>query len=126
MFNSVFEYVDKLIGIIRPKKFIYLAVDGVAPRAKMNQQRSRRFRAALESEKNAESQKNILKEWKRLGLSHPNESKKKGFDSNTITPGTPFMAKLTDALKVMFNKSFIQLNRFILHIVCNFILCGKD
>jgi len=99
MFNAVFEYVDKLVGIIRPKKFMYLAVDGVAPRAKMNQQRSRRFRAAIEAQKTSEIEKNIMKEWKRLGLKHPKESKK-SFDSNVITPGTPFMAKLTDALKV--------------------------
>ena len=99
MFDAVFDYVDKLISIIRPKKLIYLAVDGVAPRAKMNQQRSRRFRAAIESQKNSEIENGILKEWKRLGLTHPNENKK-SFDSNTITPGTPFMAKLTEALKV--------------------------
>ena len=102
MFNAVFDYVDKLIGIIKPKKFIYMAVDGVAPRAKMNQQRSRRFRAAIESTKGAEIEKGILKEWKRLGLEHPKENKK-SFDSNTITPGTPFMAKLTEALKVIFS-----------------------
>jgi 5'-3' exoribonuclease 2 len=101
MFNAVFDYVDKLVGVIRPKKFMYLAVDGVAPRAKMNQQRSRRFRAAIEAQKSNEIEKNILTEWKRLGLKHPKEDKK-SFDSNTITPGTPFMAKLTDALKVFF------------------------
>ena len=106
MFNAVFEYVDKLVGIIRPKKFIYLAVDGVAPRAKMNQQRSRRFRAAIEAQKSNEIENNILKEWKRLGLKHPKENKK-SFDSNTITPGTPFMAKLTDALRVFFLIKFI-------------------
>ena len=37
MFNNIFEYLDKIMRIIKPQRLIYMAIDGVAPRAKMNQ-----------------------------------------------------------------------------------------
>ena len=34
MYENVCRYVDRLFRIIRPRQMLYLAIDGVAPRAK--------------------------------------------------------------------------------------------
>ncbi|RMZ84057.1 hypothetical protein DV737_g1270, partial [Chaetothyriales sp. CBS 132003] len=94
MFIAIFNYIENLFGKIKPKKLFFMAIDGVAPRAKMNQQRARRFRTALDAEKAREK---AIKE----GLEMPKEDP---FDSNCITPGTEFMAKLTEQLKYFISK----------------------
>lgn len=101
MFANVFKYIDSLFDIIRPRQLIYLAIDGVAPRAKMNQQRARRFRKIQEERENearaAKHQANL----RAQGLRAPEkEAGGYHFDSNVITPGTPFMARLAVALHV--------------------------
>lgn len=68
---------------------MFLAVDGVAPRAKMNQQRSRRFRSSKEREV-------LLAEYVAKEGKLPDAE---SFDSNCITPGTDFMYKLGIAFR---------------------------
>ena len=46
MWVEIFNYINMLVDKIKPTKMIMLALDGVAPRCKMNNQRSRRFRSA--------------------------------------------------------------------------------
>ncbi|KAM8839421.1 5'-3' exoribonuclease 1 isoform 4-T4 [Synchiropus picturatus] len=89
IFADIFHYLEVLFRIIKPRKVFFMAVDGVAPRAKMNQQRGRRFRSAKEAE---EKIKKALDKGEVL----PTEAR---FDSNCITPGTEFMVKLQEQLK---------------------------
>lgn len=101
MFLEIFRYIDRLFHMIRPRKLLYMAIDGVAPRAKMNQQRSRRFRSSQESKLTQESKEKSM----ALLLQVPDENvgtsiddMKLSFDSNCITPGTKFMHDLSLAL----------------------------
>ncbi|GIY13515.1 5'-3' exoribonuclease 1 [Caerostris darwini] len=89
IFANICYYIEFLFKMIKPKKVFFMAVDGVAPRAKMNQQRGRRFRTAKAAAVMEE-------EAKACGEELPSEAR---FDSNCITPGTPFMVRLQNVLK---------------------------
>lgn len=100
MMMEVFKYTERVVNMARPRKVLLMAIDGVAPRAKMNQQRSRRFRAADEAKKKAQEREEVIKEWEAMGKELSDEYKnEKAWDSNAITPGTPFMDLLASALR---------------------------
>src|SRR3989338_5405498 len=87
MVEAMFSYLEKLFNAIQHRKYFLLAVDGCAPRAKMNQQRQRRYRSGYEMMK---ARGDALK----IGEEVPDEGDV--FDSNSITPGTEFMVRLTE------------------------------
>ncbi|KPI87765.1 putative exoribonuclease 2 [Leptomonas seymouri] len=98
MFERMFDQLDLLVKVVRPKKCLVLCIDGVAPRSKMNQQRSRRFRAAderLESDaiSNACADR-IVAEFKL-----PRPRVRERWDHNVITPSTAFMERVALALE---------------------------
>ncbi|KAL4984618.1 exoribonuclease 2 [Aspergillus falconensis] len=103
MMIEIFKYTDRVVNMVRPRKLLMIAVDGVAPRAKMNQQRARRFRSAQEAreqdEKKQEFQKMLAKQNGDKDQGLHEEVIQKTWDSNVITPGTPFMDILAASLR---------------------------
>ena len=91
--QGVFFYLDRIVHIVRPEKLLYMAIDGVAPRAKMNQQRSRRFRSAKDASAAAQ-------EARQRGEEVPPDV----FDSNCITPGTEWMARISANIKYFIKR----------------------
>lgn len=77
--EACMAHVAWLVARFRPTALVHVAVDGAPPRAKMSQQRSRRY----------------LKHLKHQSIASPPSPL---WDSNVVTPGTPFMRRLDEAL----------------------------
>ena len=86
--EEIFQYTMDVIRFVDPQVGIFFAVDGVAPRAKMIQQRDRRYKSVME--------KKLTKMVSdHYGVSN---NEKRLFDTNAITPGTTFMVSFTKKL----------------------------
>lgn len=91
MKKRILCYIQFLIEYVEPKN-VFIAVDGTAPKAKMNQQRSRRFKSAHDAE--------IMNEIKTRHKKKIDE-----WSNMCITPGTEFMESLNKAL-IKFIKNY--------------------
>lgn len=101
-------YLDVLCSIHSDLETIYIAIDGSPPRAKAEQQRTRRF--------HSKDEKNTLL---RLNEKFATETEKitkedGGLDTNMITPGTPFMYKLCLEIKNHIKTSPIYANKKVI------------
>ncbi|KAF7969495.1 hypothetical protein HWV62_27245 [Athelia sp. TMB] len=100
MMLEIFNYTERVVNMVRPRKLLFMAIDGVAPRAKMNEQRSRRFRSAQDAKEKGEARKEAEALWEGMGKEITDDQKsKKAWDTNAITPGTPFMDFLARSLR---------------------------
>ena len=79
MFALLVFNINRLVEALKPRKVLHLATDGVAPRAKLNQQRARRFCSAQEARAQADFNEEFNEDI---------------FDVNCLTPGTVFMHEL--------------------------------
>ena len=82
MMDQVIDYINTLVNYVGPKKVVYLAIDGVAPVAKIKQQRTRRFKSVHDKELFDNIKRKHGKELSNY------------WNNSAITPGTVFMEKL--------------------------------
>lgn len=91
--------IEEYINMINPKKRVFVAFDGVAPVAKLEQQRNRRFKTQFV--------KQVLD---NLGV----DKEEIEWSTASITPGTHFMEKLAKSTNKYFkDKRFSKLIIFV-------------
>jgi 5'-3' exonuclease len=86
--------IEKYIKYIKPTEVVYVSFDGVAPLAKMVQQRRRRYITKFMANVKYEEDKDVPIVW----------------DTSNITPGTDFMKKLSNYMYYYFGLSEMKYN----------------
>jgi 5'-3' exonuclease len=104
--NEVLNYVYTMLkNVVIPDKieFIYIAIDGVPSRAKMMEQKKRRYMGAVISNVKDKIKKKYENELSKFPMRSKYEKNKVEWSRNKISPGMVFMDKLNNRLN---NKRF--------------------
>jgi|TARA_B110000093_G_C12972327_1_gene413458 5'-3' exonuclease len=96
--SKVIGKIEEYITIINPNNKVILAFDGVAPVAKLEQQRTRRFRS------------NYLKQVNEKVF----DKNQKSWDTTAITPGTNFMNELNISMNTYFKNHQSNIGEIII------------
>jgi 5'-3' exonuclease len=92
MFNRIVNYLNYLEGVVNPSVMMFIAVDGVAPLAKIGQQRKRRFKSVIDNKL-----KNEIKVKHNVKFNNM-------WSNTVISPGTIFMEKLHRKLQSHYSQ----------------------
>ena len=87
IFRRVILKIEEYISVLEPRDTVIIAFDGVAPVAKLEQQRERRYKSWYQNEVS----KSIFK-----------DSKPDAWNTTAITPGTLFMTELNKTIQNYF------------------------
>jgi len=106
LIQYVLEKIRHYIHFISPTKSVFITFDGVAPFAKMSQQRTRRYKTEFSKILDQQNVENISQ-------STPL------WNTTSITPGTTFMRSLTNAIHSEFKDQEKKYNIEKIYISCS-------
>lgn len=92
MIKKCLEYIEEIIDFVNPKN-VFIAIDGVAPSAKMKQQRYRRYKSIYDKKLRDKLRKKYKKEDEIF------------WNNSAISPGTKFMKKLHVSIEKWVKKN---------------------
>lgn len=99
--DGIWKYTNMCVNAVQPTGTVHICIDGVAPTAKMIQQRKRRYMSVFT---------------KKLERMYGKHTAGVVWDSNAISPGTPFMARLQAYLRACIRDDYSK----------NYYLSGSD
>jgi len=100
LIQTVCEKINEYLALFRPSDKVFIAFDGVAPVAKLNQQRERRYKSWFTTVvEQTITRKNALLDPTVATVAVAATGAQKAWNTSSITPGTRFMTKLNTQMR---------------------------